>query len=201
MNKVEIANIALNALGARRISSLDDDTSEEARTINMLYNPTLREIVSHYDWNSLIKRSRLAAVVGETLSIYSNCYQLPGDCSRVLSLLDPTTYDEMDRAKGVKLPERSDSHIFVREGDKLYTDVDGGIIKYVHIPSGTVPDAIGRVVSFRLAHESSIRLGRDVQLSKILEQEFERLLLRAKAADNADSVSDNESVLDWSSFR
>lgn len=76
---VDIANIALNLLGAEPINALTDDTVT-ARTINLHYGPSRdKELIAH-DWRFSIKRTTLPALAAVPLgSDFSLQYELPAD--------------------------------------------------------------------------------------------------------------------------
>jgi hypothetical protein len=204
MNRIEISNLALNAIGARTIASLEDETNQEAKTMNLLYAPTMDEVMSMHPWVSATKRARVAAVVEEeNLSSWGYKYRLPNDCITVLSLLSPDYFLEIERVEVNQHRKLSDRAIFEREGKYILTDITPGIIKYVYFPTDAeqLRDILGEAVAMRLAYKAAIKLGRDVNLTAMLMQGFELSLLRAKMAEAADSRSDPLVVKDWSQYR
>ena len=56
---VEIANNALNAIGATNITALDEN-SKAARVISQVYTNVRNETFRAHPWNCLIKRADLA---------------------------------------------------------------------------------------------------------------------------------------------
>ncbi len=59
ISKVKIANIALTKLGAKRITSFDDDTVP-ARAVNAVYDEILDEVLEEHLWTFAQKRAILA---------------------------------------------------------------------------------------------------------------------------------------------
>ena len=105
---VEIANSALNMLGANNINSLTED-SKPARVINQRYIPVRDAVFRGHPWNCLIKRQALAADTEAPAFEFATAFSLPGDCLRVLQ----TEYlDTIFRVEGRKiLTDESDINI------------------------------------------------------------------------------------------
>ena len=83
-SKVEIANGALQRLGARRIESLTQD-SPNARSMNAAFDRVVRSEIRRYGWNFAIKRASVAADgTDETILTEYNRYSLPNDFIRLL---------------------------------------------------------------------------------------------------------------------
>ena len=82
---VDIANSALNLLGASTISALTDD-SKNARLCNQRYEPVRNRVFRSHAWNCLTKRVQLAQDTTAPIVEYSYAYTLPSDCLRVLKI-------------------------------------------------------------------------------------------------------------------
>ena len=82
---VDIANSALNLLGASTISAFTDD-SKNARLINQRYEPVRNRVFRSHAWNCLHKRVQLAQNSTAPVVEYSYAYALPSDCLRVLKI-------------------------------------------------------------------------------------------------------------------
>ena len=82
---VDIANSALNLLGASTISALTDD-SKNARLCNQRYEPVRNRVFRSHAWNCLTKRLQLAQDTTAPIVEYSYAYTLPSDCLRVLKI-------------------------------------------------------------------------------------------------------------------
>lgn len=104
-SKVEICNLALQELGERRITSLEEQT-EEARHASLAFDHVRKATIRLHPWNSTTARASLPKEVAVPAWGYSNSYPLPGD---VLCVYD-VDYDG-------DLPWRV-------EGRKLLTDID-----------------------------------------------------------------------------
>ena len=87
---VDIANSALNLLGASTISAFTDD-SKNARLVNQRYEPVRNRVFRSHAWNCLHKRVQLAQNSTAPVVEYSYAYALPSDCLRVLKVHNGTT--------------------------------------------------------------------------------------------------------------
>ena len=204
MNRIEMVNIALTALGASRISDLNDTTREEARIMESLYLSTVEEVLTLYPWPSAMKRTRLAQITdGADLTKWANAYQIPVDCCYIVSMLDPDSFEELELTKGAAMPTPITTPLFEREGSTLYTDGNECIVKYVKLPVDPdgLRDILGMCIGLRLAQYAAGRIGRDMKIKQSLEGEFERALLRAKAADGIDRRSDPVESMNWTDHR
>jgi len=97
-SEVDIANSALNLLGASTISAFTDD-SKNARLVNQRYEPVRDRVFRSHAWNCLHKRVQLAQNTTAPVVEYSYAYSLPSDCLRVLKIHNGTTdsiVSEMD---------------------------------------------------------------------------------------------------------
>lgn len=86
-SSVQIVNSALTKLGARRITSLSDNT-KEAREMNAIYELRRDALLRAYNWSFAMKRASLPALVDAPNWGYALAYQLPTDCLRVVQVND-----------------------------------------------------------------------------------------------------------------
>jgi len=84
---VDICNGALNQLGATTILSLTED-SKNARLCNSRYTQVRDAVFRSHPWNCLQERVELASSTDTPAWGYSFKYNLPGDCLRLLRILD-----------------------------------------------------------------------------------------------------------------
>jgi hypothetical protein len=82
MSKVSNANRALALIGANKITSLDDGTTE-AKAINNMYADSLKSILSECCWNFAKKRKKLNLVTDTPAWGKGNYFQIPADCVRI----------------------------------------------------------------------------------------------------------------------
>src|SRR5574343_399185 len=111
ISNVTIANRALTLLSADRIQALND-TSEQARKVNAIFDDTRDALLEEHNWNFAIKERTLALLADEPiLEEFSFCFQLPSDCIRVVSL--------------------EGDYKFAIKGNRLYTNTSVAKIEYV----------------------------------------------------------------------
>ena len=84
---VDICNGALNQLGATTILSLTED-SKNARLCNSRYTQVRDAVFRSHPWNCLQKRVELASSTTTPAWGYNFKFDLPGDCLRLLRILD-----------------------------------------------------------------------------------------------------------------
>lgn len=106
----EICNSALIKLGARRITSLDDD-SKEGRLCKEQYPKKRDELLAAHPWNFAIKQVELAKFATDPLTGFgfSAQFQLPSDCLRVWKTsFEDQTIEEWE-VQGRKLLAKRDT--------------------------------------------------------------------------------------------
>lgn len=81
-SQVEIANAALQKLGASAITSFND-SSKSARESNKCYDRLRQKLLRQHVWRFAIKRAQLPALSEAPLFGYDKQYQLPSDFIRL----------------------------------------------------------------------------------------------------------------------
>lgn len=115
ISKVELINKSLTLLGANPITSIDDSTNN-ARIVNRVYEVSLRSILSECKWNFATKRALLSVVTDTMAWYYTNetyVYQKPIDLIRIFG-----TNDE--------------NAVWREEGDFIISDTSGLGVLYVY---------------------------------------------------------------------
>lgn len=114
---VEICNRALQKLGAKRITSLTQDTPN-ARACNVAYEVLKKAELRSHPWNFAIKRAELAADATDPSWGRSKAFTLPEDFLRLLD-----DYPE----------DLSNSKDWQIEGKKIITDDSAPLyIRYIY---------------------------------------------------------------------
>ncbi|SOD41316.1 hypothetical protein [Nitrosovibrio sp. Nv4] len=83
VSDVSIANLALQKLGAARITSLTED-SRNARSINNCYELVRDRELRAHKWNFAVKRTTLAPDATAPDFDFGYAFTLPSDCLRIL---------------------------------------------------------------------------------------------------------------------
>jgi hypothetical protein len=135
---VDIANSALNLLGASTISAFTDD-SKNARLVNQRYEPVRDRVFRSHAWNCLHKRVQLAQNSTAPVVEYSHAYALPSDCLRVLKIHNGTT-DSIASNIDYKL-----------EGRNIVTDE--GTVFIIYIALDTDPNNYDTYLRESISHQ------------------------------------------------
>jgi hypothetical protein len=124
---VDIANYALNIIGATNIAAFDEN-SKVGRLINQRYEGVRDSVFRAHPWNCLIRRVELAQDVATPAFGYAYQYTLPTDpyCLRVLEFSNGTLHYPYDN-----MVSNTGGAAFVIEGRKLLTDEGTARIKYI----------------------------------------------------------------------
>jgi hypothetical protein len=81
---VEICSVALVKLGAKELSSFDDETVE-ADVARRLYEVTLRGLIASHPWHFSMAEAELETVDEAPIAGFSNVFALPPDLLRIIS--------------------------------------------------------------------------------------------------------------------
>ena len=154
---VDIANSALNLLGASTISAFTDD-SKNARLINQRYEPVRNRVFRSHAWNCLHKRVQLAQNSTAPVVEYSHAYALPADCLRVLKVHNGTT-DSIKSAIDYKL-----------EGRNIVTDE--GTVFIIYIALDTDPNNYDTYLQESISHQLAANLAYAVTNNATLADKY-----------------------------
>lgn len=169
-SEVGICNRALQKLGAKRITSLSED-SVNARACNVAFE-SLRDFeLREHSWSFAIKRSSLAADSVAPAWGRANSFQLPSDCLKVLP-----PYPEMNR-------NDIDWQI---EGRKILTnDKAPLLVRYIAqvIDPNEMDAAFKETLACRIALELCEEITQSNTKKDALLKDYEMTVRRAKKAN------------------
>ena len=170
-----INNQALAKLGAKSISNIDTDDSNNAIKCRAIYESVRDELLRAYDWNCAIERAELSRLETTPEFGYSHEYTLPPApyCLRVLNM------------KG--------DYEFKVEGRKLLTNQDECKIRYIkRITNPAQLDSLFiKVMVSGLASQLAIPIANSNTLKDRMDKEFQLALLEAKMADAIEGAEEN----------
>jgi len=176
-SKLSIINDALTLLGANRITSLTDGSTESA-VMNQLFDSVQDAVLRAYPWNSATYRRQLAASTDTPVFGYSYKYQLPIDpyCLRVLEMNETTTLD-----------------VWRVEGRFLLTDAGTCKIRFIGRPDslGEIDSLLAQALAARLAADAAYTLVQSNNLSQLMYQLYASKLAEAQAIDQIESSRDH----------
>tara|TARA_R110000744_G_scaffold50958_5_gene109938 strand:- start:2338 stop:2892 length:555 start_codon:yes stop_codon:yes gene_type:complete len=174
---VEIANRALTFLGEVPITALSDDT-KPARACNRLYEQTRDQLLRDHPWNFAIKRVSIAANTTAPVYEYTNAFDWPADCLRII---------EVDT-----------SEEWAVEGRQIVTDASAPLqIVYVHqVTDANLFDAkFIEAYSLRLAADIAYEITASQTVANVAEQKFAAMLQEGRLVDAQESLS--ASAVSW----
>ena len=183
---VDIANSALNLLGASTISAFTDD-SKNARLINQRYEPVRNRVFRSHAWNCLHKRVQLAQNSTAPVVEYSHAYALPSDCLRVLKIHNGTT-DSIASSIDYKL-----------EGRNIVTDE--GTVFIIYIALDTDPNNYDTYLQESIAHQLAADLAYAVTNNATLAEKYmTRADERLREARFIDATENSLGTIESSEF-
>jgi len=183
---VDIANSALNLLGASTISAFTDD-SKNARLINQRYEPVRNRVFRSHAWNCLHKRVQLAQNSTAPVVEYSHAYALPSDCLRVLKIHNGTT-DSIASSIDYKL-----------EGRNIVTDE--GTVFIIYIALDTDPNNYDTYLQESISHQLAADLAYAVTNNATLADKYmTRADERLREARFIDATENSLGTIESSEF-
>ena len=183
---VDIANSALNLLGASTISAFTDD-SKNARLINQRYEPVRNRVFRSHAWNCLHKRVQVAQNSTAPVVEYSHAYALPSDCLRVLKIHNGTT-DSIASSIDYKL-----------EGRNIVTDE--GTVFIIYIALDTDPNNYDTYLQESIAHQLAADLAYAVTNNATLADKYmTRADERLREARFIDATENSLGTIESSEF-
>jgi len=183
---VDIANSALNLLGASTISAFTDD-SKNARLINQRYEPVRNRVFRSHAWNCLHKRVQLAQNSTAPVVEYSHAYALPSDCLRVLKIHNGTT-DSIASSIDYKL-----------EGRNIVTDE--GTVFIIYIALDTDPNNYDTYLQESISHQLAADLAYAVTNNATLAEKYmTRADERLREARFIDATENSLGTIESSEF-
>ena len=192
---VDIANYALNNLGASNISSLDEN-SKAARIVNQRYEAVRDAVFRAHPWNCLIQRAQLAQETDAPAFGYTYQYALPTNpyCLRVLEFSNGTLSYPQDN-----ITNNSGGPVFVIEGRKLLTDEAVARIKYI----GRITDpqqydaSLVEALAARLAAEVCYAITGSTSMVQIQTSLYEAKINEARFNDATEGATQRLEASDF----
>jgi len=192
---VDIANFALNQIGASNITALDEN-SKPARIINQRYESVRDAVFRAHPWNCLIRRVELAQDSETPAYGYAKQYTLPADpyCLRVLEFSNGTLTYPRDN-----MFSNSNGPAFVIEGRKLVTDEAVAKIKYIgRVTDPNEYDAnLIDTLAARLAFEICYAITGSTSMVQLTSAVFDSKLSEARYVDGTEGAPERIEASDF----
>lgn len=164
-SNTDIQNRALTLLSADRIQT-DNNTSEQARKMNAIYDSTRDALLSEHNWNFALKERQLSLLSdAPILDAWDFIYQLPSDCLRVVNI--------------------EGDYEFAVYSNKLYTNTDDARITYVSRETDPNKFSSGfvKALASRLAADLAFGITQNATMASNMDAIAVRDLKEAKWSD------------------
>lgn len=177
-SNVQICNLALLKIGDITITSLTDDT-KSARVCNQIFEPIRDAVLREHHWNFAIKREELGLMTSSPAFEYSNQFQLPSDCLKVI--------------------EVEDHYEHKIEGGKLLTNESSIFLKYIaRIEDPNLYDSLFiEALSARLAAELAIAIADNNTLHQNMVVLYDEKISMARSLDAKEGTPEGLETTNW----
>lgn len=185
---VGICNRALQKLGAKRITSLSDD-SVNARACNAAYESCKLALLEEHEWGFALDRAELAADSDEPDFGRAYSYTLPSDFIRLAHPYPEDNGNDLD---------------WIIEGRKIYTD-DAAPLEVRYIYNVTDPQEMTALFREALSAKLALELCEELTQSNTkkdsLKDDYEKALRAAKRSNAMQRVSGEPPEDTWVTVR
>ena len=169
VTKVDIASQGLVLIGANKISSFSDN-STEAQVASTLYEENVESLLSESHWRFAMGQKQLSLLADAPVTRYEYAYQMPSDPA-VITIMTVTNSDN-------PIP-------YARYEDKIYLNGYGSESKifmdYVFRQDESLfPTYFRLALVYRLASVFGAAIGRDADILQSYEVKAERQLIKAR---------------------
>jgi hypothetical protein len=177
---INIANRALQKLGAASITSFNDN-STAGRAMNLAYAPVRDAELRRRRWKFSITRANLAAISTAPVNgIFSLQYQLPAQCLRVLNVGDYSPGADTSDYRNRTVADYS------IEGNLILTNIGSPLslrfIQQITDP-GVFDSAFAEAFAARLAWETCEQVTQSTEKRKLAMTEYKAAILEAAQAN------------------
>jgi hypothetical protein len=179
-SQVDVANSALQRLGAAAITSLSDG-SPEARAVSISYDSNRRDELRKFPWNFTMKRAVLAPDATAPAFDYTYQFTMPSDCLRVVR----PNYDQSD---------------WVIEGRKILTNYDNPLyLRYIAdiVDESQWDASFYNVFAIALAIDMCEKLTQSNAKKQLLYQEYKDAIAEARRSDAIEGGPVDPQDDDW----
>lgn len=174
-SKTEICNLAVGWLGGKRMTSVDDDASLEARLCRANYDLSRQAVLEEREWTFAVKRIQLTPLAVEPVFGYKYKFLVPSDLLRVIGVYDPLD----QRVAPVGIP-------YTKEENNILADLQSINIKYMMNLENTnrFPGLFTQALASHIASNIAISLTENNSQFEKMRIMYEDNLNRATTSDS-----------------
>ena len=187
-SEVSICNIALQELGATRITSLDENT-RNARSCNACYEAMRDLELRDHNWNFAGVRAVLAPHATAPISDYTYAFILPTDCLKVRRVNTNETDFRRENHLGAQAILTSSSNTLYLLYTQRVTDV------------AQFDPLFSHMLSCRIAMQMCEEITQSNTKLENIARLYQNAQIRAKALNAFDTTADDEPEDTWLSAR
>lgn len=183
-----IANVALRAVGATTITSLNQGTPT-ANFMNDIYADMRDEVLESHHWNFAVKSEQLAQTTTTPEVEFDYQYALPDDFLRAVSVHDSNEGTGIARFK-------------MRDGFIESTASQLWLVFVSRVTDANKMPALFRnALSMRLAVEAATGIAESNVMAERMQKNYEKALRRARSSDAMQDLPDRMPVGTWLTSR
>lgn len=187
-SEVSICNLALQKLGAKRITSLTDD-SNNARQCNACYTTLRDKELRVHPWKFAVTRAVLTPLADAPAFDFTYAFPLPSDCLRVL------------------LPNRSnlDWQRETQDGQQVILTNDGNSINLRYISRVTDPTqfdvAFIEALASKIAWNCCEQITQSNEKKAVAEKDYKTAISEASKTDAFEDEAQDPPPSSWETAR
>lgn len=188
----EVVNKALTLIGANRITSLTDG-STNAVAAEDIYEELRDELLRSHPWNFATKRVQLSQSSTDPTFEFDHAYPLPSDWLRTISV------HHSDHGYGAVL-YRSEFNANQRS---IITSSDQIFLRYIYQATdmNEAPPDFRAALSYALARDLAVKLASSNSLRREMAREFTRSIGKARSNDAMGAFPELRPRGSWASSR
>lgn len=179
--RVDIANMALNAIGEQEITSLEDD-SDRARVVKTNYIPARDATLEAHEWSFAIERFIPAKLEEDPAYGASNLFALPSNILRVIAV---ERNDNMPGNPWVRPINSKEQVDWVLEGRKIVCNEDAIYCRGIRRveDEGIFSPLFVTALAQKLAALIALPLASSIEMQGHMETLYDRKIHEAKSRD------------------
>jgi len=187
-SEVSICNLALQKLGAKRITALTED-SNNARQCNACYETLRDKELRKHPWKFAITRATLTPLATAPLFDYDYAFPLPADCLRVL------------------LPNREnlDWKLETQSGQRVILTNDGDSINIRYIYRATDPNQFDtcfvEALAAKIAWHTCEQITQSNEKKATAKEDYKTAIADAKKTDAFEDEPQDAPRSSWETAR
>lgn len=192
--ETEIANRALQKIGAKRITAFGESTTKEGREVSAAWDLVRKSELRRYNWNFAMTRAALPASTDAPEWGFDQCFELPAGCLRLVDVEDLVEGRDYQREN---LGDADHTQIIVCDSDaplniRFIRDVEN-----VAVWDASFVDAFAA----KLATELAMTLADSPTRKQLGDAGYREAIREAQRSDAIENPPDDRLEDDWNLAR